>query len=57
MVAALNEGPAVFDVGIHNNVLVVRAQKYELDTTGRDVMMSALHNTRRKSDRMCRKDR
>ena len=42
VVAALDEGPAVFDVGIHNNVLVVRAQKCELGTTGRDVLMSAL---------------
>ena len=42
MVAALDEGRAVFDVGIHNNVLVVRAQKCELGTTGRDVLMSAL---------------
>ena len=42
MVAALNEGPAVLDLGIHNNVLVVRAQKCELGTTGRDVLMSAL---------------
>ena len=42
VVAALNEGPAVLDLGIHNNVLVVRAQKCELGTTGRDVLMSAL---------------
>ena len=42
VVAASNKEPAVFDVGIHNNVLVVRAQKCELDTTGRDVLMSAL---------------
>lgn len=31
-----------FDVGVRNNGLVVRAQKCELDTTGRDVMMSVL---------------
>uniref|UniRef100_A0AAV1TY94 Integrase catalytic domain-containing protein n=1 Tax=Peronospora matthiolae TaxID=2874970 RepID=A0AAV1TY94_9STRA len=42
VLTALDEGPAIFDVGIHNNVLVVRAQKCELDTTGRDVLMSAL---------------
>uniref|UniRef100_A0AAV1T174 Polyprotein n=1 Tax=Peronospora matthiolae TaxID=2874970 RepID=A0AAV1T174_9STRA len=42
VLVALDEGPAVFDVGIHNNVLVVRAQKCELDMTGRDVLMSAL---------------
>ena len=37
VVAALNEGPAVFDVGVHNNVVVVRAQKCEQDTKGCDV--------------------
>lgn len=42
MVAALNEGPAVFDVGIRTNVLVVRAKKCEKETTGQDVLMSVL---------------
>ena len=40
VVAALNDGAAVFDVGTRNNVVVVRAKECELDTTSLDVLTS-----------------